>query len=83
MEVQIEENAQVRFGPEIPEQFLEKCFFRDVLNQKEETISKGNILFCKETFQERFEGKNRKNLQSSGTEGPLRKTPARSRTQDP
>lgn len=38
MEVQIEENAQVRFGPEIPEQFLEKCFFRDVLSQKEEAI---------------------------------------------
>ena len=64
MEVQIEENAQVRFGPEIPEQFLEKCFFRDVLSQKEETISKGNILVYQETCQERFKIKNWENLQS-------------------
>lgn len=61
MEVRIEENAQIRFGADIPEQFLEKYFFRNVVSQKEDIISKGNILLRKETSEERFQGEIREN----------------------
>ena len=61
MEVRIEENAQIRFGADIPEQFLEKYFFRNVVSQKEDIISKGTILLRKETSEERFQGEIREN----------------------
>ena len=54
MEVEIEENAEIRFGAEIPEQFL----FSEVVF-KIEIIWNWNILLCQETLKERFQGEIR------------------------